>query len=455
MTPPGRYQTQRLHAEQGSVTTALGVDPLTGLPVLIYSFPGRPTATVGALESENIPGVLAATYDGSNGQLVTAYSPEYGLVAPGEVTVTSEFVLEGARALRDAARAGVIHGDLRPGRLLHADGHVLIEGYGVPWEARDRTFTPPEYTGESSYPGDVYAFAKSVLHLGREVLPPEVLAVLHGALLPNPVERPSAESLYRDLKRALDLRDTPAPDGTAFGELTLPLRSAPPLARPGARAGARERPPARERRPERAAGDDPITLDTDPDAPLPFGHPFRSPGGTDDRFAGSFVKDLPPGGTYRTGSDHDEVRPGDFVLEPEGNPATARPKWHRFALLGLVLLAAATLALLLNRQRAALSATDGAPAGPQASFYIVNVTVRPSGLPPVTLYVLESPSASRWQPGVALDTVPGPVVLDQPGRWLLQGQFQDRRSAPVAVEVPADRDLTVVIPPAAGDPLGR
>jgi len=239
MTAQSRYQSQELYLQQGDVSCYRGLDPLTGLAVLIYTFPGRPTAAVAALESENIPGILVSSFDDNAGQVVAAYSPHYGLVAPGESVVDDRFVLAAVRAVRDAAQAGVVHGDLRAGRLLYAQGHVLIEGYGVPWNPVDRAVTAPEVTAGAppSLPADIYALAATLLLLGGSNLSHEVGALLRTALATDPHERPTATTLYGQIRRACG--GTVAPPPRSFDELTLPTG--------GAAAEAAEAPATAER----------------------------------------------------------------------------------------------------------------------------------------------------------------------------------------------------------------
>src|SRR5690606_14224793 len=133
------------------VTTYRGVDPLTGLEVLIYDFPGEPTAQAGSVSSDHLLPILAAERSGGRGSLVAALPYGASLVAPGERVVDDDFVLQAISALRDAHTLGLIHGDLSTSRILYAGSSVHLEGYGVPWAGDDGP------TGEEALHGDLQA----------------------------------------------------------------------------------------------------------------------------------------------------------------------------------------------------------------------------------------------------------------------------------------------------------
>ena len=479
MTRPIRYQPQEIYAEQEDVTTHLGIDPLTGLPVLICSFPAKPSVDVGVLESENIPSILASSHDGNVGLVVTAYSRDYELVAPGETTLTADFVVEAAKGLRDAARAGVVHGDLRPARFLHAEGHVLIEGFGVPWRPSEATFAAPEKQVDGSYAGDVYSFSRSLLHLGQRQLPTGVVVALERGASASPETRPDAQELYESLKAALGVTRTPPPvdPESTFDDLMLPTDEdelelldaealgddveAPADTSDGGQEfefGEMADDQAPAYTPPFRPDPEPLTVNTDPgvgaragaatptqsgtDARAPWKTPVRSETSTRDSGAG-FVKDLPPGATYHSGELTSDAPPGAFVLESEVNRRRPSIDWRRVVpLAALVVIVGLVAALLLLRPRT----NFGSPGGAQVVRYVVTATVEPANLPPVTLIVVDSPSSSSWRPGTIFGNAPGQVVLDQEGRWSFVGQLQDRRSDVVTIDVPSQRSFTLVIP---------
>ncbi|CAA9563195.1 MAG: hypothetical protein AVDCRST_MAG86-944 [uncultured Truepera sp.] len=200
-----RYQPQALTGEQGGVQTFAGRDAVNGLPVRMYTFMGEPTAKVGELGSPHIPPVLSSSFVGGAGEVIVAFSPEFrtvkGAVAPGQV----EALLRGtAAALDDAARAGIVHGDLSPERVLFdreagAGGRFLLEGYGVPWRVKPSEFTPPERIGGPSFAADLFSWAMTVRHLSGP-LPGDLRDLLSRCLNADPKARPQA----REVRAALE-----------------------------------------------------------------------------------------------------------------------------------------------------------------------------------------------------------------------------------------------------------
>lgn len=487
MTPNSRYQSQELYLQQGDVSCYRGVDPLTGLAVLIYTFPGRPTAPAAALESENIPGILVSSFDDNAGQVVTAYSPHYGLVASGESVVDDRFVLEAVRAVRDAAQAGVVHGDLRAGRLLYAQGHVLIEGYGVPWTPAAPATTAPEVVagGPSSLPADIYALAATLLLLGGDNLSNEVEALLRAALAKDPRERPAATTLYGQVRRACGGAISPPP--RSFDELTLPTgaasapgaaeRAEPPeagdrraslsatrsdfqldidfeleVATPppdddalttGGRRDASQAPPSHRPVASRNTADatdepEPITLHSDPGL-----SPHGASRSTRDSTPG-FVKDLPPGATYRAGSLDDAQPPAPIRMDFPQETRRPRRSWRGPLLVILALVAAGAVASIALLKQSTLAP---APRASGAVDYIVSVQVQPANLPPVDLYVVKSPSGSGTPAGTILCRAPCKIVLDRAGAWQFRAEFQNRTSKVADVKLPGPHTLTISFPP--------
>lgn len=447
-----RYQVTTVYAQHGAVTTYEGLDPLTGLPVLIYTFPGKPSVAIGDLVSDNIPGILASSFDGKEGRLVVAYSREYRpLTAPVNAEDVLPLLLDSARALRDAAEAGVVHGDLRPERFLRAGRHHLIEGYGVRWKGERSSYSPPE--SDPSYAGDVFSWAKAVLFLCGEHLPAE-LAELLRRCLGEPEARPLAEELYRTIAALPAPRPKVPPAAHAFDRFELELSlsddlraapfSQPPVVVPDEPppVATQPEPPATKIRPElRTAGD------------FPSAERILRKKGTPEPEGPSFVKMPPPGATYRTAGS-DGRPPAPIVLRdaPAIDLDRRARSYRRLVLLALLLILGTGLAYLaLWRQGFGIVA--GPQAGGPAVRYIVNVSIEPDTLRQVRLLVVESPPGSRLRAGSEIATVPGPAVLDQAGLWRLQARFQDLASEVVTVRVPDERALTItLIQPDAAQP---
>ena len=521
-----RYQVRTLHAQQGDVTTYEGIDPLTGLPVLIYQFRGRAAAGLRDLESENIPGLLEIDVNGNDTQVVVAYFKDYHPVSkPLNISVET-LLLDSARALSDAAEAGVIHGDIRPERFLASRNHVLLEGFGVPW-LPESGHQPPE--GTVSFAGDVYALAKSLLELAQGNLSEGAAAALNAGLAKQPNERLSAAELYSALQRPTPAARV-APSLTETSDETAQLQSSVESAT-DAQSFADEEltfgtPPTATPEPEPVT-DFSIGFDDEPSSeePAEFGSAFASgkpeyeppvpespTPDSSDPFSGeepviplndtdpamflseadgrpssseesapdlpptavasrvpptvppalaqerdeSFVKDLPPGATYRAGdSSATQSRPAlveehSFDDEPERNQTL-----RRVLLLGLLLVLVATLAFLIfyvQQRRNVVTTPPPAETGTVGAT-LVSIQVTPDDLPPVDLYVVNSPAGSRTPPGSILTRLnPGrnDVTLDQEGVWQFQARFQDRVSEVATLTLPAPpeaRTLTLDVPP--------
>ncbi|MEM7738001.1 MAG: hypothetical protein AAF267_19660 [Deinococcota bacterium] len=201
MTKTTRYQVKDTLHKRGKHRTLLGVDPLTGLPVLIYVFPDRPRVTVGRLESDAIPSILAARYNSEKtmGQVVVAHSDE-------RQTVTSvaskedalSLLIDTAKALAAATHAKVIHGDISPSRFMVEGDHYLLEGYGINWPAQDARFAPPE--GGVSLKGDIFSWGQSVYDLAGHILPRAVTKLVATCLADDPEKRPAAPKLLSELE---------------------------------------------------------------------------------------------------------------------------------------------------------------------------------------------------------------------------------------------------------------
>ena len=199
-----RYQPSQLIGEQGGVQTFAGRDVINGLPVRVYSFVGEPTLKEGELRSDFIPPVLSSSFTGLAGEVVSAFSDEFkgvkGAVAPGQVEA---LLRETAAALDDAAKVGVVHGDLSPERVFFdreggAGGRFILEGYGVPWPVRPSEFSAPERISGASFAGDIFSWARTVKHLSGP-LPGELRDLLDRCLNADPKERPHA----REVRAAL------------------------------------------------------------------------------------------------------------------------------------------------------------------------------------------------------------------------------------------------------------
>ncbi len=447
MTDAGRFERGEQYSAADGVVTYRGVDPITGLDVLIYDFPGEPTMYAGPAVSDHVLKVLESeTYragDEVRGRLVVAFPSGATLLAPGESVVDDRFVLRSLEGLRDAQARGLIHGDLTRSRLLYTFGDVAIEGYGVPWHAVKGTRGDARALAHA----DVVRLAEALLSLAGSDLSVEVAAALKSAVAPTTSPPMTAERLYGIVKRlAGGAVKVPA---SGFTELTLPTTPtprAPPDRRP---EPAEERPaprttaaPPKPRAPARSdpqptpLDPEPITLVSDPGLTPP-----RQPSPKDS--SPGFVKALPPGATYRHGNLDEGPRPAPIRMDGQETFSRAsRRAWRGPALLLLMLLIAgfAAYLALINKGPA-----DDPLTGAFES-YLVDVSVSPANLPPVQLVVDQSPPGSNSRPGTVMAAVPRSVTFDAAGRWVVHGRFQGRETPPVTLDVPSDTAITLSFP---------
>jgi serine/threonine protein kinase len=499
-----RYQRQKLLADHAGVKTYQGIDPLTGLPVLIYVFSGKPHLLLKELESENIPGVLDLHSEGQQSYVVVAYARGYKLAArPLEIDETT-FLIEGARALKDAAEIGVLHGDIRPERFWVSSDHVFLEGFGLPWMIETGPYKPPEHL--SSFAGDVYSWAKSALDLTHP--PAAMKSILELCLNQEPNLRPTAEQLYSSLLKAktqpsasvvsplkttepraasaktleIDfslsdeeptlpavppspvvqptMQGLPKPPSKTLSDLSdldIQMSVPAPVSNPPSGPQVSKAMPAANF-PSSFEDDtlEPMVLQSDPglrqtpkaQAPLEERVKPKSKAADSKQ---PFVKDLPPGATYRAGKAdaNPNVPYKETPLPPTFEDVFLKNKTSRqntrrtYLLLGLFLGALILIGLVFFRQRTFTATTD-----PDASAlnYIVDVAVEPVGLSRVDLRIISSPAGSKRKAGDILTTVPNKIVLDQPGIWEFQGEFQELRSEVVRLQLPDQRSMLVVMP---------
>lgn len=493
MDQAGRFQRSERLRSDGGIVTSLGVDVVTGLAVLIYDFPGAPRLRQGAQAIAGVPTPVAAWVDGERGTLVAAYPSDATLVAPGEAVVDDHFVLQALTILRDAAARGLAHGDLHAGRFLWAERRLYLEGYGVPWQA-----DLPAAAGQAlnlALRKDLRQAAAALLELGVKGISSEVAAALKAAtagtsatdaaglqavvrrLAGGAVKVPSAgfgdivlpvapkqqhptEGGPLDLD-ALEFTVPPATpvagvdfdphdvvgtmgappsvsatrtdmrvDPSVYADEVAAPRDAPPVGAP--QVGA---PPAPT---QPAAEPDPITLHSDPGGTV-----LRTGPSTPAPSDGGFVKNLPPGATYRAGSLDEALRPAPIRVGDEADRRQGRRSWRGPALLLLLLLAVVLGSFLaLRAQRSSgLGNVEAATVR-----HLVDVRVTPGNLPPVSLVVDRSPDGSLYSPGTIIGSVPRRVAFDANGVWVVHAQFQGRSSTSVTLRVPDESVITLDFP---------
>lgn len=501
-----RYQAQAIFAEQPGVTTYSGVDPVTGLPVLIYRFTGTPDPALARLDSEYLPRLLAWRDDGDSGVMVVAWSS--ALVAAQANDLDNARLLDAARALADAAAAGLTHGDLKPERFMLAGNSVVLEGFGVPWQSgsppasddvRDWARSAREL-GYGAHPGAAALLAE--VEAGLELTAAELLEQLRDVLLRSePVPVPAAEPELPEAVTTEADDDLPAD----FGPLELSWDDAADSAahRTAFGGSASQLPDVEE-----------IELEYDPEAAVAAGEAttatnpefFLTTDSSETPFVPSdaYASERLVTGRSEPAEEHDAAAEPPVAVagavesqqpaarlpagggpsfvrrsEPPGwtpaqPPATAtrdstrrnvttetgrhnqpppagRPErgGHRLIMIVALLVLSAVLAVLvLFLRRGDL---DRVPPQPMQSItYVIDVLIEPTNLPPVNLYVLQSPAGSQFTDGTILGTAPRRIALDAEGIWVFEGRFQGRVSDSVTISIPEDRSsaVTITIPPA-------
>ena len=467
-----RYQRQSLYSNERGVMTYEGVDPLTGLPVLIYEFEGVIPRGLENLESENIPGLLDTASEGGKAQAVIAYSRKYQPLAQPLAVTSQTLLLDSARALRDAASAGILHGDIKPERFWGAADHVMLEGFGIPWQDE----TSPFYAdGEDLQPAsDVYAWARSILSLTDGELGSTLEPILDSCLRRDANLRPEAADLYATLEAAvtqeagrtlddirIDVPDTSLPTSPAVPGIPEPEKSKLEFEiNVDESIQEQQKPVPESPRFEGGLygqGAPPSTVTAEPKvdrSPAITGSGSRDthPGVITSDPTKSFIKNPPPGATYHTGKAGRAEKPKQQALQEDVIITEERPRDSRGNRRTLLLFIVALASLLLAGLaffRQGLN-TYVAPAE-QTVNYLVELDISPQNLPPVQVFVINSPEESRYSAGSILGSYPPgtrQIVLDKEGVWQLQARFQDRVSEIISFRLPEQRSVTLAIPEA-------
>lgn len=453
-----RYQKQTLYAERGGIRVFEGIDPLTGLPVLIYEFQEDAQTTVQSLESSNIPGLLELKKSDNVTHLVVAFSKKYKAISQPLRVGKVSLIIDSARALKDAAKAGVVHGDIRPQRFLSSQDHALLEGFGAPWSPLDNPYRAPE-SNEASFSDDVYAWAKSILEITAGDLPPKFMEVIERCLQENPADRPSAKVLFDALnERAQSQSQQPQQNTMAnsFEDLELNLDESLPDRPTGPAAMYGQVPPIPPAQPltPQPHPAEPLVTKTAPVVAETAA--TIQPSQVKQEAETSFVKDLPPGATYKAGETvitkaSSQPRFEDAVIDfseaPSGQ-SRRRSILLWCTLVGaLLLFGLAFFNQLFPQTPLVPTLADGAEVTQQ---YIVELEIGPNSLPPVEIIVVSSPDGSSRPNNSVLGQYPAgrnQVALNQAGVWQLQGRFGERVSEVVSLQLPEQRKVIITIPP--------
>jgi hypothetical protein len=189
----------------GRIQAFTGIDLITGMPVFIYTLP----EAIGALpevEHPAIPVVLETGVQDGVSFVVTASAPGYKPIKPTLSASRLEWLVRGsARALADAHAGGLVHGHLEPSHFLASGEHLLIEGWGLPWDEGHADYRAPE--NAISAAADVFGWARSMTMFAkgnpRVMLEHQLGRLIGHCLNPRPSERPTAAELVIALEQAL------------------------------------------------------------------------------------------------------------------------------------------------------------------------------------------------------------------------------------------------------------
>jgi len=108
-------------------------DPVTGLPVMRYRFPGPPTLRPGMASPAGAWRVLRVEEKDGRTTLDLETVAGAERLADRPAAVDDAVVEEALATLRRARACGAVHGDLGPQRLWRRGAQVWIDGYGVRW----------------------------------------------------------------------------------------------------------------------------------------------------------------------------------------------------------------------------------------------------------------------------------------------------------------------------------
>ena len=194
-----RYKIQELIDTQGAVSTYQALDTLSNEPVLYYQYLAEPINNAVQILSDNIPDILNMHYISGMTHVITVFpAKKQRLTQRLEESQLEQFLLDTAQALEDASDAGVIHGDIRPERLLFNESKYLIEGYGIRWEFLPSRYSAPEK--KQSVAGDVYSWAKTMGAFVPRSMPKTLAELLERCLAKDPKSRPLPEDIVDEIR---------------------------------------------------------------------------------------------------------------------------------------------------------------------------------------------------------------------------------------------------------------
>jgi hypothetical protein len=165
--------------------------------------------------------------------------------------------------------------------------------------------------------------------------------------------------------------------------------------------------------------------------------------------AGEFIKGLPTGATVRTVESKKKAPAQELPASKQAKvymPPSKRKKRNLGRKIGVVALVAALGVLVFVALDRYGVLDPPPPPNPVATFFPLNVSVRPASIAQAQLVVVSSPEDSVHDAGDEMATVPARVFLDSEGTWQLRARFQDALSEVQTLTVPGPNAVTFEIP---------
>lgn len=458
MAVPDRFQPSSEGQEESAVRVTPGTDRHTSLPVLIYEFEGESPAPRADLE--NLPDIVESGFEEGRGWAVTSLPPGTRRWSQSEGPFSPAQLLSAVRAFREAAESELVHGDIRPERLLlvHDDKsapppgrRVTIEGFGIPWKPDRNPFTAPESDGTATPAADVWALATVLQTTGFEPDDATVQAVLEQCRAADPELRPTAEELAEALEQLIGPsssdpeEDSGRTEVAAFEETAVPEEAS---GRAEAAGAGEPSDPEETSGPEEGvvagSSEDAFAQEDEAAAEVPAGFwTERVTTSNDDRTGES----QPPRAERPVVTGRLSPTPSPLDNDAAEAAETAGGNRNRPVLLAGLMAAVVILALLSFFWPGGSNAPANVTR--EATIYVVEVTVSPDDLPPVTVHLVSAPAGSSLAGGDRLGTAPRHLALDRAGTWAFRGSLGGRVSETIEIQVPDERSLELTIPPEA------
>lgn len=476
---------------EGIIRTFMGVDLVTGMPVIVYTMPA-PAPRFAEVYSEHLPAILERGENDGVGYVIVASAPGYAPLRPTLPEPRLHWLARcSVKTLFDAHAAGLVHTHLHPEHFYAQGDHLFIEGFGLPWADEQSPYRAPEGSGQP--PADVFAWARCMNTFGKgdpsKLIDAELGRLIGHCLNPKPCERPTAGELVLALEQILGPKAASlandsegildVPDAAPVPVKPVPVQSIPrpePVTPVPVIAQMLEHTPTprvSDTPPELNSLSVPAGLEADePDVVVRVNpRPARTEAVEDEpvtptytrlRPAQNTVEPTPEAPEGQDRSDRDVL--STRVDEPEPQ-STIRIGWSDDdswrpvraptppvpsgpPLLVLLLGGVLTIALLGGL----VWFLRGNPSAPNELTANPTVTV-PSimtfQLDPPTgragrLTVVSAPAGANLKPDAVLATVPGPVLFTAPGTYRLRVTIDGYETAEISLEIPSPNNTVIL-----------